>query len=134
MQQDDDRPVSRALIDDIEHKLTAAVLVHALSMPPTCPGHSAFAVAASATRLPVVGWRSPYGGEDWATCDRQLTYLLKAVAFVSPPILRTRRFKIGRYPITDHDTPDGDLRGLPPKIFDHPGPDSRRGSHDFFSS
>ena len=34
MQQHDHRPVSRAFIDDIEHKLTAAVLVHALSMRP----------------------------------------------------------------------------------------------------
>ena len=39
MQQHDYRPVSRAFIDDIEHKLTAAVLVHALSMPPRCPVH-----------------------------------------------------------------------------------------------
>ena len=33
MQQDDNRPVDRALIDDIEHKVTATVLIHALSMP-----------------------------------------------------------------------------------------------------
>jgi len=33
MQQDDNRPVDRAFIDDIEHKVTATVLIHALSMP-----------------------------------------------------------------------------------------------------
>ena len=39
MQQHDNRPVGRAFIDDIENKVTAAVLVHALSMPPGCPVH-----------------------------------------------------------------------------------------------
>jgi hypothetical protein len=39
MQQDDHRCVSRAFIDDIENKVTAAVLVHALSMPLRCPVH-----------------------------------------------------------------------------------------------
>ena len=42
MQQHDNRPVSRAFIDDIEHKLTAAVLIHALSMPPRCPVHRVY--------------------------------------------------------------------------------------------
>jgi hypothetical protein len=38
MQQDDDRPVSRAFIDDIKYKLAATVIVHALSMDPPDAG------------------------------------------------------------------------------------------------
>jgi hypothetical protein len=39
VQQHDHRPVGWTFIDDIEHKLTAAVLVHAAQHAPKMPGH-----------------------------------------------------------------------------------------------
>ena len=50
MQQHDHRPIGRAFIDDIEHKATAAVLIHALSMDPPLRGVSHFTDFAGLSR------------------------------------------------------------------------------------
>ncbi len=91
MQQDDNRPIDRAFIDDVEDKLTATVLVHALSMPHRMSNALGLVVIGrtpigptlyGGLGLALVGWGSPHGVDDRAICDRQLTHRLKTVALV----------------------------------------------------